>query len=94
MKSLYKSLVDSDGKLHVTFLPVAKQNDGHNCGMYAIAFAADILHGSSPMESQYDVNRMRPHFIECVVNEELEEFPKICKRARVEFHQALKIISM
>ena len=76
MKSLYKSLVDSDGKLRVTFLPVAKQN-GHNCGMYAIAFAAGILHGLSPMESKYDVNRMRPHFIECLVNEELEVFPKI-----------------
>ena len=45
----------------VSFLPVQKQNDGYNCGPFAIAFAAEILDGKTPMEARFDVERMRGH---------------------------------
>ena len=49
LKSLYESAVGKNGKFQVTFLPVEKQTDRDNCGVYAIAFAAEILAGLSPI---------------------------------------------
>ena len=43
LKSLYKSLLDKDGKLLVSLIPVQKQQDKSSCGLFAIAFAVDIL---------------------------------------------------
>lgn len=94
LKALYKPLLDDNGKLHVTMLPVEKQSDGFNCGVYAIAYAADILHGVSPMESQYDVDQMRAHFIDCLENEQLLVFPKTSKRRHVEFDGAMRVITI
>ena len=94
LKALYEPLLDDNGKLSATFLHVQKQNDGFNCGVYAIAFAADFLHVVSPMESQYDVDRMRAHFIECLENEQLVVFPKVYKRSHIEFNQTVWVITI
>ena len=56
---------------------VQGQTDSVNCGVFAIAYAADILSGISPIMSVYDVNKMRSHLIECLQNEELSPFPKL-----------------
>ena len=39
LKALYKSLLDKDGKLSVTMIPVQKQKDSSSCGLFAISFA-------------------------------------------------------
>ena len=44
-----------------TFLPIQKQPDGHNCGPFAITYAAEVLNGRSPSEAVFDVNKMREH---------------------------------
>ena len=51
------------------FLPVQRQDDGSNCGAFAIAFAAEILDGKSPMSPHFDVGAMRLHLIKCLGNE-------------------------
>ena len=48
MRSLYRLFVDETGKLVVSIVHVQKRNDGTNCGLFAIAFAAVILDGKSP----------------------------------------------
>ena len=58
-----------------------KQTDGHNCGVYDIAFAAESLTGLSPIDSRFDVTRMRYHLIKCLENEKLTCFPKVLKDA-------------
>ena len=45
LKALYKSFLDKDGKLSVTMMPVQKQKDSSSCGLFAIAFATNILEG-------------------------------------------------
>ena len=50
IRSLYKHYVADDGEQIVTFLPLQKQPDGHNCGPFAIAYAAEILDEHSPSE--------------------------------------------
>ena len=56
IRSLYKHYVADGGEQIVTFLPVQKQPDGHNCGPFAIIYAAEILDGCSPSEAVFDVN--------------------------------------
>ena len=53
--ALYKNCVK---EFIVRFLPVQKQTDGYNCGPFAIAFAAEMSDGKSPMEAGFDVDRM------------------------------------
>ena len=78
IQSLYKTFThDNDaGKVLVTFLPVQKQPDGHNCGVFAVAFAAVILDGKSPIDSFFNVSKMRNRLINCLESEILTPFPK------------------
>ena len=43
----------------VTFLLVQKQQDGQNCGLFAVAFAAEILDVKSSDTFSKDLNRKR-----------------------------------
>ena len=71
-----------------------KQEDGYNCGVFAVAYAADISAGASPMESYYDVQRMRPHLMECFVNKNLSPFPKLRKRKRFIVNDSINIFEI
>ena len=77
--SLYKHVVGEFEKVKPTFLPVQKQTDGFNCGPFAIAYAAEIVHGKSPMEAIFDVKKMRNHLLVCLEQKTLTPFPKINK---------------
>ena len=81
MKSLYplNKHVGEFEKVKPTFLPVHKQTDGFNYGPFAIAYAAEILHGKSPMEAIFDVKKMRNHLLVCLEQKTLTPFPKINK---------------
>ena len=52
LKSLYQPLL-KNGKLEVTFLPVEKQTDGFNCGLFALAYASILLDGKSPTNFRF-----------------------------------------
>ena len=77
IRSLYKHYVADGGEQIVTFLPVQKQPDGHNCGPFAIAYAIEILDGRSPSEAVFDVNKMREHLITYLEMQRLAPFPKV-----------------
>lgn len=76
INSIYRKCVDNSGKMQITFLKVQKQNDGYNCGLFAIAFAAELLNGTSPMDACFDVGKMRSHLINCLESKALTPFPK------------------
>ena len=76
IRSLYKHYVP--GGQRITFLPVQRQPDGFSCGLFAIAYAAELLDGHSPSEnSPFDVNKMRSHLIVCLEQQKLSPFPKV-----------------
>ena len=54
-----------------------KQPGGHNCGPFAIAYAAEILDGRCPSGAVFDVNKMREHLIICLEMQRLTRFPKV-----------------
>ena len=61
----------------MTFLPVQKQPDGYNCGPFAIAYAAEVLDGNSPIDAKFDVLQMHAHVMLCLENQVLSPFPKV-----------------
>ena len=77
LRSLCKHYVADGGEQIVTFLPVQKQPDGHSCGPFAIAYAAEILDGRSPSEAVFDVNKMREHSITSLEMQRLTPSPKV-----------------
>lgn len=77
VKSLFKHCIDTTGKPVVTFLNVQKQIDAYNCGPFAIAFAAEVIDGKSPVKANFDVPKMREHLMYCLEKQCLTPFPKI-----------------
>ena len=55
-----------------------QQNGVRDCGVFAIAYATDILNGNKPHEITYDQKKMREHLINCFKHEKMTPFPKYC----------------
>ena len=77
VNSLYQEYIGGRGKLKVLFLPVSKQPDNYNCGLFAMAFGAEMLDGKSPVNTRFDVDNMRPRLIQCLETLNLTPFSKI-----------------
>ena len=45
-----KCLKSKNGKLEVTLLPVDKQTDGFNCGVFTLGYASILLNDKSPVD--------------------------------------------
>ena len=74
IQSLYKNYFS--GTEIISFLPVQKQPDAYNCGLFAIAFAAEIIDAKSPSDAMFFVEKMRGHLIKCLEKQKLTPFPK------------------
>ena len=77
IQALYRNFFCDNANVKVTLLPVQKQQDGHNCGLSAVGFAAEILDGKSPIDTVFHVPQLRSHLIYCLENGALAPFPKI-----------------
>ena len=75
IRSLYKHYFSGDEV--TSFLPVLIQPDGYNCGLFAIAFAAEILDEKSLSEAIFSVDEMRGHLISCLETQKLSPFSKV-----------------
>ena len=60
----------------ISFLEFQRQPDSYNYGLFAIAFAAELLDGKSPTNATFDVDKMRAHLISCFEGQKLTPFPK------------------
>ena len=47
-----------------------------DCGIFAIAYAIDLLQGHDPSKLIYDQSKMREHLIDCFEKELIQPFPK------------------
>ena len=52
-----------------------KQEDGFNCGVFAIAFAIAIANNIEPSTLVFDIKKMRAHLTQCFINRTLTPFP-------------------
>ena len=59
-----------------TQLKCHKQLGGTDCGIFAIAYAIDILLGNEPQNIRYDQNKMREHLVNCLQSGKMTAFPR------------------
>ena len=53
-----------------------KQLGGADCGVFAIAYAVDILEGNNPEHIRYEQTKMRKHLVQCLETGKFTPFPK------------------
>ena len=71
----YKKSVGDDEKMIIRFLPVQKQLDTY-CGLFVIAFVAEVLDGKSHIDAVFDIQNMRTHLIQILESQNLAPFPE------------------
>ena len=64
------------------FLPVDKQTDGFNYGLFALGYASILLDGKSAVDARF-VNEMRNQFMKCLNDAHLYPFPTLEKAVDV-----------
>ena len=67
-------------KVTLIFPDVRQQSDGSACGVFALAYAYTLYQGEDPFEIQYDVPKLRPHFLSCLRKKEFTVFPSVKTR--------------
>ena len=93
----YALFKNRDGCITANLMNVQRQTDSFNCGVFAVAYAADIIFGINPVNSIYDVKLLRAHLIKCLESASLSPFPKVSsigerKRKLVDSHYDIIII--
>ena len=69
-----KDLVARD-LISLNYVPTQQQNNGSDCGVYAIAFATCLVFGIDLKYVSFDIVEMRPHLASCLHAEKIELFP-------------------
>ncbi|KAK3092727.1 hypothetical protein FSP39_006618 [Pinctada imbricata] len=67
-------------ELKIHMLDVFPQNNGYDCGLYAIANLVTIASGHDPTKMRYDRLKMRSHLFLCLERKSLTMFPTIGQR--------------
>ncbi len=74
---IYGALMDRNGELTVEMPMVQRQQDGTSCGLFAVAFMVHLAYEPDADLSRvcFDVRRMRPHLLECLLQGHIFPFP-------------------
>ena len=73
---MYKTFSRDNANVMIIFLPAHKQQDGHNCGLFAVAFAADILDIKSPIDVVFHIPQLRSYLAYCLESGALTAFQR------------------
>jgi len=72
-----KQLFSTDNDLpNYERVPCHRQSGGTDCGLFAIAYAIDLLLGNNPSTIIYDQSKFRNHLLSCLEGNEIFPFPK------------------
>ncbi|KAK3101764.1 hypothetical protein FSP39_006184 [Pinctada imbricata] len=75
------SLIDPPGMhVKVRILDVMQQNNGYDCGIYAIASMVSLAFGKDVTKQRYDRRKLRSHLFNCIEWKKFSPFPTISKR--------------
>ena len=76
--------------LYFDFVNVDRQSNSSDCGVYALAFAAELAHGGDPALFTWDVNNMRGHILNSMRTGFVPPFPKKDER-KIRFGKRIRI---
>ena len=67
-----------------------KQENGHDCGLYAIAYATSLCNGDDVTSVHYNSQKMREHLVQCLQARQMLNFPSnMVKRAQTFVNEEL-----
>ena len=66
----------------INVMNVQRQQNGSDCGVFALAFATTLCEGSDPTEMAYDHSKMRSHMASCFDALEPQPFPVVKQTTR------------
>lgn len=70
-------LKTDEDEFEVASMPCQSQNDGYNCGVFAIAFATALAFDEDPSRLIFDKALMRNHLKQCLHLRKINPFPTI-----------------
>ena len=56
-------------------IPVQQQNNGCDCGVFAIVYATYLVYTKDPLTAEYDIQKMRLHLLYCLKSGHMDLFP-------------------
>lgn len=75
--SFFKSRSDS---LTFDFVNVQSQDNGYDCGLFALAYATELVFGAEPALCKFEISMMRQHLLACLENKVITRFPASARR--------------
>ena len=78
-KLLYSPLIADNSHIQnvlVYMAPVQEQSDSISCGIFAIAFAVEILNNKMPENAHFSESLMRKHLAYCIKQRQFSRFPQ------------------
>ena len=91
-KAVCSILRPKESVLHFDLVNVQQQLNSWDCGLFAVAFATELVHERSPSCRHFDVKLFRPHLLDCLKEGTLSCFPS--KSRRVGFGRIVKRSAM
>ncbi|XP_077127909.1 uncharacterized protein LOC143783380 [Ranitomeya variabilis] len=73
--NMYSEVVDNPLK-NLRFIDVDQQKNCYDCGLYAIAFAYELMADGGEPRAEFQPRMMRTHLISCLQNGRISGFPK------------------
>ena len=65
-----------------------KQTGSSDCGLFAIAYAIDLLHGDDPKNILYDQSKMHKHLLKNLEEGKITPFPKYKNNVPYRTHES------
>ena len=93
VKQIATILHAEDPEIVLNIKPVQQQNNGTDCGVFAIAFVASLLNGQDPSTASYNNNQLRTHLLWCIKNGHLSPFPKAPDQTRLKRCKGKRVIT-
>ena len=74
---------------HFDVMNTQMRENCHDCGLFAVAYAAELVHGKDPCLAHFNTEMMRSHLIKCLEGHEMERFP-LKRERRIGFGRCVK----
>ena len=55
-------------------IPVQQQNNGFDCGVFAIAYATYLVYTKDPLTAECDIQKLRPYLLHCLKSGHMDLF--------------------
>ena len=75
--------------IHFDLVNVHPQPNSNDCGLFAVAFATELVHGRDPSLCHFNTSAMRQHLVGCLSEGHLSRFP-LKKRRRIPLGSKVK----